>query len=172
MGTDGAVYLMLSHGVSTGALFMLAGMIYERRHTFEITDFGGLATPMPGYATFFLVITLSSIGLPLLNGFVGEFLVLAGAFQARPLYGVLAATGVIWSACYMLWMYQRVFFGAVKNPANAALPDLDTRERLALWPLAGLALVMGVASPWWMQAIDPAVRAALPVMQAISQVVR
>ena len=170
LGTDGAVYQMLNHGVSTGALFMLAGMLYERRHTFEITDFGGLATPMPGYASFFLVITLSSIGLPLLNGFVGEFLVLSGAFQARPLYGVLAATGVIWSACYMLWMYQRVFFGVVKNPANAALADLDGRERLALWPLAGLALVMGVASPLWMRAIDPAVRAALPVMQAISQV--
>ena len=171
MGVDGAVYQMLNHGISTGALFMLAGMLYERRHTFEISDFGGLATPMPGYATFFLVITLSSIGLPLLNGFVGEFLVLAGAYQARPLYGVLAATGVIWSACYMLWMYQRVFFGVVKNPANAALSDLDGRERLALWPLAGLALVMGVASPLWMRAIDPAVRATLPVAQALSQAV-
>ncbi|MGH9492310.1 MAG: complex I subunit 4 family protein [Terriglobales bacterium] len=171
IGADGAVYQMLNHGVSTGALFMLAGMIYERRHTFEITDFGGLATPMPAYATFFLVITLSSIGLPLLNGFVGEFLVLAGAFQARPLYGVLAATGVIWSACYMLWMYQRVFFGTVNNPANAALADLDGRERLALWPLAGMALLMGVASPLWMRAIDPSVRAALPVAQAISQAV-
>src|SRR5206468_6834400 len=91
MGVDGAVYQMLNHGVSTGALFMLAGMLYERRHTYELSEFGGLATPMPIYATLFLVITLSSIGLPLLNGFVGEFLVLNGAFQAKALFGILAA---------------------------------------------------------------------------------
>ena len=100
---------MLAHGVSTGALFMLAGIIYERKHTYEITEFGGLATPMPIYATFFLFVVLASVGLPLLNGFVGEFLVLSGAFQARAVYGISAATGVIWSACYLLWMYQRVF---------------------------------------------------------------
>ena len=97
-GIDGAVYQMLNHGVSTGALFMLAGMLYERRHTYEIKEYGGLATPMPVYATFFLVITLASIGLPLMNGFVGEFLVLSGAFQAKAIYGILAASGVIWSA--------------------------------------------------------------------------
>src|SRR5205823_7805539 len=101
-------------GVSTGALFMLAGMVRERRHTYELSEFGGLASPMPIYATFFLIITLSSIGLPLMNGFVGEFLVLSGSFQAKAIYGVLAASGVIWSACYMLWMYQRVFYGVVK----------------------------------------------------------
>ncbi len=109
IGVDGAVYQMLSHGVSTGALFMLLGMIYDRRHTYDISEYGGLATPMPVYATFFAFIMLSSVGLPLLNGFVGEFLVLSGAFQAKQLYGILAATGVIWSACYLLWMYQRVF---------------------------------------------------------------
>ncbi|HEV8523665.1 MAG TPA: NADH-quinone oxidoreductase subunit M, partial [Terriglobales bacterium] len=123
-GTDGAVFQMLSHGVSTGALFMLVGMIYERRHTFEIRQFGGLATPMPIYATIFLLVTLSSIGLPLLNGFIGEFLILSGAFQARALYGVLGATGVIWSAAYMLWMYQRVFYGNMQQEANVAVPDL------------------------------------------------
>ena len=118
IGVDGAVYQMLNHGVSTGALFMLLGMIYDRRHTYDISEYGGLATPMPMYATFFAFIMLSSVGLPLLNGFVGEFMVLSGAFQAKQLYGILAATGVIWSACYLLWMYQRVFYGNVTNPAN------------------------------------------------------
>ncbi len=160
-GVVGAVYVMLAHGVSTGALFMLVGIIHERRHTFEIAEFGGLATPMPVYSTFFLVITLSSIGLPLLNGFIGEFLVLSGAFQAHKLWGILAATGVIWSACYMLWMYQRVFFGQVKADVNRTLPDLSARERLALWPLALAALVMGVAPLIWINAIDPAVKNAL-----------
>ncbi len=98
LGVDGAVYQMLNHGVSTGALFMLLGMIYERRHTYDIAEYGGLATPMPIYATFFAFIMLSSVGLPLLNGFIGEFLILSGAFQARQIYGILAATGVIWSA--------------------------------------------------------------------------
>ena len=92
-GVDGAVYQMLNHGVSTGALFMLVGILYERRHTFEISEFGGLATPMPIYATFFMIIMLSSVGLPLLNGFVGEFLVLSGAFQAKAVYGILASHG-------------------------------------------------------------------------------
>ncbi len=156
-GTTGAVYQMLNHGVSTGALFMLVGIIYERRHTFDIAEFGGLATPMPVYATFFLFITLSSVGLPLLNGFVGEFLILSGAFQARGVYGILAATGVIWSACYLLWMYQRVFFGKVKKPVNEALPDLSARERVALWPAAAAALAMGVAPVFWLNSIDPAV---------------
>ena len=160
-GTDGAIYQMLNHGVSTGALFMLAGLIYERRHTYELTEFGGLATPMPIYATFFLIITLSSIGLPLMNGFVGEFLVLSGSFQAKAIYGVLAASGVIWSACYMLWMYQRVFYGVVRQEVNRALPDLDGRERLALWPAAVLALVMGVASPIWINSMETSVRSAL-----------
>ncbi len=170
-GVDGAVYQMLNHGISTGALFMLVGMLYERRHTFEIREFGGLATPMPAYAMLFLVITLSSIGLPLLNGFIGEFLVLLGAFQAKTLWGVLAATGVIWSACYMLWMYQRVFYGRVSAEANRALPDLDLRERFSLWPLALASLVMGVAPLYWMHAIDPAVQAVLaPLMPALLKV--
>ncbi len=144
-GLDGATFVMLAHGVSTGALFMLAGILYERRHTYEIAEFGGLATPMPIYATFFLFVTLASVGLPLLNGFIGEFLVLSGAFRDRAVYGVLGATGVIWSACYLLWMYQRVFFGKVTHQVNLTLPDLDGRERAALWPTAIVALVMGVA---------------------------
>jgi NADH-quinone oxidoreductase subunit M len=156
-GIDGAVYQMLNHGISTGALFMLAGIIYERRHTYDLKQYGGLATPMPVYATFFLVITLSSVGLPLMNGFVGEFLILSGAFQARAVYGVLAASGVIWSACYMLWMYQRVFYGNVTVPVNNSLPDLNGRERTALWPMALLALLMGVLPMAWMNSIDATV---------------
>ncbi len=170
-GTVGAVYVMLAHGISTGALFMLVGIIYERRHTFEIVEFGGLATPMPVYATFFLFITLSSIGLPLLNGFVGEFLVLSGVFQAVKLWGILAATGVIWSACYMLWMYQRVFYGQVKREANLTLTDLDTRERVALWPAAVAALAMGVVPLIWINGIDPAVHNVLTIANQMAQVI-
>jgi len=171
-GLDGATYVMLAHGVSTGALFMLAGILYERRHTYEIAEFGGLATPMPIYATSFSFMVLASVGLPLLNGFIGEFLVLNGAFQARAVYGVLGATGVIWSACYLLWMYQRVFFGKVTHDVNNTLPDLSGREQAALWPAAVAALVMGVAPLLWLNAIDPAVQAALaPFAQLASKVV-
>jgi len=161
IGIDGAVYQMLNHGVSTGALFMLLGMIYDRRHTYEISEYGGLATPMPVYATFFTFIMLSSVGLPLLNGFVGEFLILSGAFQARQVYGIVAATGVIWSACYLLWMYQRMFYGPVTNPANKNLTDMDARERVSLWPLAIAALVMGVVPNLWLRFINPSVSYAL-----------
>src|SRR6202047_4977682 len=171
-GLDGATFVMLAHGVSTGALFMLAGILYERRHTYEISEFGGLAASMPVYAAFFLFIVLASVGLPLLNGFVGEFLVLSGAFQARAVYGILGATGVIWSAGYLLWMYQRVFFGKVTHEINQMLPDLDTRERIALLPAAAAALVMGVAPLLWLNAIDPAVQTALaPFAQLASKVV-
>jgi NADH-quinone oxidoreductase subunit M len=156
-GTDGAVYQMLNHGISTGALFMLAGMLYERKHTYELTAYGGLATPMPIYATFFLITVLSSVGLPLLNGFVGEFLVLSGAFQAKIIYGVLASSGVIWSAAYLFWMYQRVFYGPIRHEENRAVPDIDGREQISLWPLAVMAVVMGVASPLFMKSIDGSV---------------
>ena len=171
MGVDGAVYQMLNHGVSTGALFMLLGMIYDRRHTYDIAEYGGLATPMPIYATFFSFIMLSSVGLPLLNGFIGEFMILSGAFQAKQLYGILAATGVIWSACYLLWMYQRVFQGEITNPANAALHDIDGREQVSLWPLAIAALVMGVAPMLWLHSISPSVTEALKVFNAPTQAV-
>ncbi|MBZ5550890.1 MAG: NADH-quinone oxidoreductase subunit M, partial [Acidobacteriia bacterium] len=171
-GLNGAVFVMLAHGVATGALFMLAGILYERRHTYEISELGGLATPMPKYAAFFLFIVLASVGLPLLNGFIGEFLVLSGAFQANAWYGILGATGVIWSAGYLLWMYQRVFFGKVKLEVNNLLPDLNLRERAALWPAAAAALVMGVAPLMWLSAIDPAVQAALaPFTQIASRMV-
>ena len=171
-GLNGAMFVMLAHGVSTGALFMLAGIIYERKHTYEIADMGGLATPMPKYATFFSFIVLASVGLPLLNGFVGEFLVLTGAFLAHPWWGAVGATGVIWSACYLLWMYQRVFFGKVTHPENSTLPDISPREQLALWPTAVAALVMGVAPLLWLNIIDPAIQNTLaPFAQIASKVV-
>jgi NADH-quinone oxidoreductase subunit M len=171
-GLNGAMFVMLAHGVSTGALFMLAGALYERRHTYEISEFGGLAAIVPVYAASFLFIVLASGGLPLLNGFIGEFLVLSGAFQANPWYGVLGATGVIWSAGYLLWMYQRVFYGKVTHEINNSLPDLSSFEKLAVWPCAAAALVMGVAPILWLGAIDPAVRAALaPLPQVLSKVV-
>jgi NADH-quinone oxidoreductase subunit M len=157
-GANGAVYQMLNHGVSTGALFMLAGMLYDRRHTYEIKEFGGLATPMPVYAMIFLMITLSSIGLPLMNGFVGEFLILTGSFQVNSWYAIFATTGVIWSAGYMLWLYQRTFYGEINQEANRNLLDITTRERLAVMPLVAMALIMGLASPYWMKAIDPATK--------------
>jgi NADH-quinone oxidoreductase subunit M len=171
-GLNGAIFVMLAHGVSTGALFMLAGILHERRHTYEISEFGGLASPMPVYAASYLFIVLASVGLPLLNGFIGEFLVLSGAFQAKPVYGILAATGVIWSAAYLLWMYQRVFFGKVTHAVNNSLPDLFGFEKVAVWPCAVAALVMGVAPIMWLSAIDPAVQAALtPFAQVASRVV-
>ncbi|MGO9088221.1 MAG: complex I subunit 4 family protein [Candidatus Sulfotelmatobacter sp.] len=172
LGLNGAMFVMLAHGVSTGALFMLAGILHERRHTYEITEFGGLASPMPVYAASYLFIVLASVGLPLLNGFIGEFLVLSGAFQARAIYGILGATGVIWSACYLLWMYQRVFYGKVTHPVNNSLPDLFGFEKAAVWPCAAAALIMGVAPILWLAAIDPAVQTVLtPFAQMASKVV-
>jgi NADH-quinone oxidoreductase subunit M len=172
IGLNGATFLMLAHGIATGGLFMLAGILYERRHTYTIAEFGGLATPMPKYATFFLVTVLASVGLPLLNGFIGEFLVLTGAFEARPIYGILGATGVIWSACYLLWMYQRVFYGKVTHNINNSLPDLNLREQVALIPIAVMALVMGVAPLIWLGGIEPAVQALLaPLTQLTAKVV-
>ncbi|HZS26802.1 MAG TPA: NADH-quinone oxidoreductase subunit M [Candidatus Angelobacter sp.] len=166
VGTDGAVYQMLNHGISTGALFMLAGMIYERKHTYEFKEYGGLATPMPVYATFFLFAVLSSVGLPLLNGFVGEFLVLSGTFQSTlphaMLFSILGASGVIWGACYLLWMYQKVFYGQIHRAENKGLADIDRRERVSLVPLVVMAIIMGVVSPFWMKSIDPSVSNTIP----------
>jgi NADH-quinone oxidoreductase subunit M len=148
-GMQGALYQMLNHGVSTGALFLLVGMIYERRHTRLIEQFGGLSKPMPLYATFFVFTTLSSIGLPLLNGFVGEFLIMFGTWNstvsvARPwVTTMFAATGVIWASVYMLWMVQRVFFGRVTRPENRRLADLNWREIGLMLPLLALMVFMG-----------------------------
>jgi len=123
---------------------LIVGMIYERRHTRLIADFGGLSRVMPIYATFFMIVTLSSVGLPGTNGFVGEFLILLGSFQANKTYAVLAATGVVLGAAYMLWMFQRVMFGELNNPKNQKLEDLNAREVVIMIPLVILVFVMGV----------------------------
>jgi NADH-quinone oxidoreductase subunit M len=149
IGMQGALYQMLNHGVSTGALFLFVGFIYERRHTRQISDFGGLATPMPWFSTLFVIASLSSIGLPFLNGFVGEFLIMLGSWTSNAIQHawiatMLAGTGVIWAAVYMLWMLQRVVFGKVTRPENATLRDLNAREIGLLVPLLVLMLFMGV----------------------------
>src|SRR6266496_1367694 len=149
LGMQGALYQMLSHGVSTGALFLFVGFIYERRHTRLISEFGGLSTPMPWFSALFVFAGLSSIGLPFLNGFVGEFLIMIGTWTSTTVFHswivtMIAATGVIWAAVYMLWMLQRVVFGKVSNPENASLQDLNARELGLLVPLLVLMLFMGV----------------------------
>ena len=148
-GMQGALYQMLNHGVSTGALFLFVGMIYERRHTRMISDFGGLARPMPWFSALFVIGSLSSIGLPFLNGFVGEFLIMLGAWTSNAvqhawIVTMLAGTGVIWAAVYMLWMLQRVVFGTRTSEVNAKLPDLNAREVALLLPLVALMFFMGV----------------------------
>jgi NADH-quinone oxidoreductase subunit M len=144
---QGAVYQMLAHGISTGALFLLVGMLYDRRHTFEISEYGGLATPVPQLAAFFLFVALSSLGLPMLNGFVGEYLILLGTYQVHWQWVAWAATGVILSACYLLWSYQRVFFGEIVHTKNRDLPDTSPREEWMLAVLAVVILWMGILSP-------------------------
>ena len=149
LGMQGALYQMLNHGVSTGALFLFVGFIYERRHTRQISEFGGLAKPMPWFSTLFVIASLSSVGLPFLNGFIGEFLIMIGMWTSqavsRPFIAtMLAGTGVIWAAVYMLWMLQRVVFGKITNSENSKLKDLDAREVGLLIPLLVLMLFMGV----------------------------
>ena len=144
LGIQGSILQMVNHGLSTGALFLLVGMIYERRHTRMIADFGGLSKVLPLFATFFGIVTLSSIGLPGLNGFVGEFLILVGSFLFRPLYAILAATGIVLAAVYMLWMFQRVMYGELDKPENRALKDLSVREITTMVPIIALIFFIGV----------------------------
>jgi len=169
-GMQGALYTMLSHGVTTGALFLLVGFIYERRHTREITQFGGLANVMPVYATIFVITTMASIGLPFLNGFVGEFLIMVGMFGSQALgitasvnwnyvATMLAGTGVIFAAVYLLWMVQRVFFGKVTNEKNTTLADLSWREIGLMIPLIALMVYMGVFPKPFLKRSDEAIKA-------------
>jgi NADH-quinone oxidoreductase subunit M len=149
LGIAGGLFTMLAHGLSTGALFLLVGVIYERRHTREISDFGGLAHQMPVYATFFMIATLASIGLPGMAGFIGEFMILFGTFGSESLasgklMAILAATGVVLGAIYMLWMYQRVFLGKLANEKNKGLPDLSLREIVVLAPIVVFIFWLGV----------------------------
>jgi len=146
-GMQGSVIQMINHGLSTGALFLLVGMIYDRRHTRMIKDFGGLARVMPVFATFFMIVALSSAGLPGLNGFVGEFLILVGSFKsdylASPWFAIFGTSGVIFAAVYLLWSYQRVFFGTVENPENQKLQDLSKREWAVLIPVVVFIVWIG-----------------------------
>jgi NADH-quinone oxidoreductase subunit M len=144
-GLNGGVLQMINHGISTGALFLLVGVIYERRHTRMIADFGGLSKQLPVFATIFMIITMSSIGLPALNGFIGEFTILAGAFQLEnKWWAVAAVAGIVLGAGYMLWLYQRTMFGKLDKPENMKLQDLNFRELVTLVPLVVLAFWIGL----------------------------
>ncbi len=153
-GLDGAVYQMLSHGVSTGALFMLVGFLYERRHSLEIKDYGGVATPAPNFAIVFMIAMLASIGLPTLNNFIGEYLVLQGASLVNFKWAVFAAIGVILAACYMLWMYQRTFLGKPSDDLAHHMYDLNAREYAALLPLIVLMVWMGTFTQSFLPSIS------------------
>jgi NADH-quinone oxidoreductase subunit M len=143
-GINGAIVQMINHGISTSALFLIVGVLYERRHTRQISEYSGLSQVMPVFATIFLIMTMSSIGLPLLNGFIGEFLILRGAFERNVWWGVWAVTGIVLGAAYMLWLYQRTMFGRVEQPENEKLPDLSRREVAYFLPLVVLAFAIGI----------------------------
>ncbi len=163
-GMEGGILQMINHGLSTGGLFLVVGMLYERRHTRLIADYGGVTKKMPVFAVFFMVMTLSSIGLPGLNGFVGEFLVLLGTFKSNVLIAVIATTGVILSACYMLWMFQRVMFNKITNPENSKLKDINKREVALLVPIVMLILWIGIYPKPLLSRMDVSVSHLLTVV--------
>ncbi len=165
LGLDGAVYQMLNHGISTGALFALVGVMYERRHSLEIKDYGGVASVAPWLSIMFLVTTLASIGLPMLNNFVGEFLVLQGTALANYTWAVYAAIGVILSACYMLWLYQRVFYGETSEEVRHHMPDLNPREWAVVIPLVAMMLWMGIYSQSFLPPVSKATARVLEQTQ-------
>jgi NADH-quinone oxidoreductase subunit M len=156
-GVQGAVYQMLNHGVSTGGLFMMVGILSDRRHTRLISEYGGLKAVTPQLVRVFLIITLASIALPLTNGFVGEFLILIGAFKWSPTFAAVAATGVILSAVYMLWMFQRVNYGRITNEENRTLPDLTPREWAMIGPIVAMTIFMGVLPNIFLRPMEPSV---------------
>ncbi|PWB48605.1 MAG: NADH-quinone oxidoreductase subunit M [Candidatus Methylomirabilota bacterium] len=143
-GVQGSIIQMINHGLSTGALFLIVGLIYDRRHTRQISEFGGLSKQMPVYSTMFAIVMFSSMGLPGLNGFIGEFLILVGAFKANYVWAVFAVTGIILGAAYMLWLFQRTMFGALENPKNMALADLSAREISTLVPIIIMCFWIGL----------------------------
>ncbi len=165
-GLRGAILQMINHGVSTGALFLLVGIVYERRHNRLIAEYGGLAKVMPLYAMFFMIITMSSIGLPTLNGFIGEFTILIGAFNHSWVWALFAATGIVLGAGYMLWMYQRVFFGEVTNPKNKDLKDLNRREQWTIIPLIIIAFWIGLYPKPFFRIMEPTVTRLLQRVEA------
>ncbi len=158
---EGSILQMISHGISTGALFLLVGVVYERRHTRLLADYGGIARVMPVFATLFIISMLSSVGLPGLNGFVGEFLILSGTFQTQPVAAIIAATGVILAAIYLLWLVQRVFFGPVTNPKNESIPEIAWNEIAAVAPLIVLMVWIGVHPNTFLKKMEPSVKQLL-----------
>jgi len=158
VGMTGSIIQQLNHGISTGALFLIVGIVYERRHTRLISEYGGLSKVMPVYAAIFMIMTMSSIGLPTLNGFIGEFLILQGAFQANMWWAVAAGSGVVLGAAYMLWLYQRTMFGKIENPKNEKLPDLNFREFMTFAPLIVLAVWIGIYPTPFFERLDPSVK--------------
>jgi NADH-quinone oxidoreductase subunit M len=158
---EGSILQMVNHGLSTGALFMLVGVIYERRHTRLLADYGGIGRTMPVFTTLFIISVLSSVGLPGLNGFVGEFLILAGTFKASPVAGTLAATGVILAAIYLLWLVQRVFFGPITIEENRTIPDIKWNELAAVIPLIVLMVWIGVHPNTFLKKMQPSVKQLL-----------
>jgi len=164
-GTQGALMVMINHGVSTGALFFLVGMIYERRHSRQIADFGGIAKTVPVYAAILTLVSLSSIGLPATNGFIGEFLVLLGSFGSFPVATVLATTAVIFAAAYLLWALYRVLYGRIEKPDNEALTDLTGREYAVLVPLLILILWLGLYPQPVLRRLEPSARTYLELVQ-------
>ncbi|OFV99442.1 MAG: NADH dehydrogenase [Acidobacteria bacterium RIFCSPLOWO2_12_FULL_54_10] len=143
-GLTGSLIQQINHGISTGALFLIVGIIYERRHTKEISEFGGLSTVMPVYATLFLIIAMSSLGLPTLNGFIGEFVILQGAYEENWVWAAFGVSGIVLGAAYLLWLYQRTMFGTLDNPENKVLKDLNFREVMTLVPLIIWAFWIGL----------------------------
>jgi NADH-quinone oxidoreductase subunit M len=158
VGITGSIVQQLNHGISTGALFLLVGIVYERRHTREISEYGGLSKVMPVYAAVFLVMTMSSIGLPALNGFIGEFLILQGVFVASKLWAAFAASGIVLGAAYMLYLYQRTMFGKIENPKNERLMDLSGREFATFAPLLVLAVWIGLYPKPFLDRLDTSVQ--------------
>ncbi len=157
IGATGSIYQMLSHGISTPALFFLVGMLYERRHTKEIKEYGGITKVMPLFAIAFMISTLASIALPGTNGFIGEFLILLGTWKTNPGLAVLATTGVIFGAVYMLWMFQRVMFGPITKEENKTLKDLSLRESLVMAPLLIAMIVMGIVPNFFFEKMEPSI---------------
>jgi NADH-quinone oxidoreductase subunit M len=143
-GLAGSVLQQINHGISIGALFLIVGILYERRHTRLISEFGGLATPMPNFAAIYLIVSLSSLGMPLLSGFIGEFTILQGTFVVNKAWAVWASLGIVLGAAYLLWLYQRTMFGPITHEVNKSLPDLNGREYAVLLPLIVLSFWIGI----------------------------
>jgi len=158
VGVTGSIMQQINHGISTGALFLIVGIVYERRHTREISEYGGLSKVMPVYAFVFMVMTMSSIGLPALNGFIGEILILQGVFVVSKIWAAFAASGIVLGAAYMLWLYQRTMFGKIENPKNENLPDLSLRELATFVPLIVLAVWIGLYPSPVLRRLEPTVR--------------